>query len=86
MSCQVSCVMCQVPSVWCHMAGVMYQVSHVTCHMSLTSAATAIDPPPTSSPIIPRKVALMKVKKKITEKDQYLQPNRTLECQLYSQS
>ena len=63
---QVSCVMCQVPGVRYQMSGVRHQVSGVkcnlspvTCHMSLTSTATATDPPPDYSLTIHSRTLLL---------------------------
>ena len=46
---QVSCVRCNMSCVTCHMSCVMCHMLRVTCHMSLTSTATAMDPPPVNS-------------------------------------
>ena len=43
--CQVSCVRCPLSWILCH-------VSCVTCRMSLSSTATAMDPPPAHSPTV----------------------------------
>ena len=63
----------------CHVSRVMCCVLHITCHLSLTSTATATDPPPANLPIMhsrlvrkdPRTQKLFKTQKIIeTSKNQ----------------
>ena len=68
--CQVSCVLCHVSYVMCHKSCVMCHVycvtccvSHVTCQLSLTTKATATDPPHDNSAILPNRLVCKKPKK-----------------------